>query len=152
MAVAAVVIAVQAIGALWRGPVLHRLDLGVLLLTAFGAINWLLGLYLLRVGRRTRSPALVADARQLLGVVPAGPNADVAPRMLVIRRESERWALEVDEVLDFRHIDASAVKDPQVTVSKAAVHFTAGMIDLGDGFGALLDAERLFAGLARSLT
>lgn len=95
---------------------------------------------------------LAADLRALLGVA-SGPDAaaERTRRMLVIRRGDATWAFAADEVLDFRRIDVKEVKAAQVTVSKSAVHFTEGMLDVDEGSVALLDTARLFDGLARSL-
>jgi len=64
--VAAVAILVTAVRDLIRGPSLQRLDLGLVLVTLLTVANLLLGLYLLRLGRRTRSLALAADGTHLL--------------------------------------------------------------------------------------
>jgi cation diffusion facilitator family transporter len=69
IAVAAVLILVEAIGEIWRGPELRRLDLGVALLTALALANAALGAHLIRVGRRSDSLALVADGKHLLADV-----------------------------------------------------------------------------------
>lgn len=64
--VAAVVIAVDAIGELLAGPAIQRIDLGLALVTAATAVNAAVGWHLVRVGRRTHSLALVADGKHLL--------------------------------------------------------------------------------------
>lgn len=64
--VAAVVILVEAVGELVRGPEVRRLDLGLLLLAGLTLGNAALGAWLVRVGGRTRSLALEADGRHLL--------------------------------------------------------------------------------------
>jgi chemotaxis-related protein WspD len=98
---------------------------------------------------------LCADLHALLGTERAGaPAAGVAPaavRSVVIEQGTVRWAFEADEVLDVRRYASGKVALPQVTVAKAAVHFTDGLVDLGGSRAARLDPERLFAGLARSL-
>lgn len=66
IAIAAVLIGVEAVRALIEGPSLRSLDLGLALVTAATAGNALLGWYLIRVGRRTHSLALVADGKHLL--------------------------------------------------------------------------------------
>jgi cation diffusion facilitator family transporter len=63
---AAVLIAVEAVQALVVGPELRRLDQGLAVLAVFSVANWALGIYLVRVGHRTRSAALVADGRHVL--------------------------------------------------------------------------------------
>jgi chemotaxis-related protein WspD len=86
-----------------------------------------------------------------LGEAGTGDGASAERRLLVVERAGERWALLVDEVLDFERYDAGAVRGAQVTVSKAAVHFTNGVLETAHGEAAVIDARRLFEGLARSL-
>lgn len=66
IAVAAVLIGVEAVRALISGASLQRLGLGLGLVVAASVGNALLGFYLLRIGRRTRSAALVADGKHVL--------------------------------------------------------------------------------------
>ena len=72
-------------------------------------------------------------------------------RFLVVGQEGERWALIVDRVLDFERFDEQDVRGAQVTVSKAAVHFTDGVLQTPRGPAARISTQRLFEGLARSL-
>ena len=69
IAFAALVIFAQGIRELLEGPELHRLDLGLMLLAASAIANAALGRHLVRVGRKTRSDALVADGRHVLADV-----------------------------------------------------------------------------------
>ncbi|MGH0038318.1 MAG: cation diffusion facilitator family transporter [Myxococcota bacterium] len=64
--VAAAIIAWEAVRDLITGPELARLGLGSALLAGFAAANLLLGVYLGRVARATRSQALEADAQHIL--------------------------------------------------------------------------------------
>lgn len=64
--VAALWIAAEAVRALWRGPALRQLELGLGLVAAGTVANALVGWHLLRVGRHAHSLALVADGRHLL--------------------------------------------------------------------------------------
>ena len=64
--VAALLIGAEAIRQLVRGPELRQLDVGLVLVTAATAANAALGWHLVRVGRRARSLALVADGKHLL--------------------------------------------------------------------------------------
>ncbi len=66
IAVAAVLIAIEAIRQLIRGVELRSLDLGLILVTLATAANAAIGLHLIRIGRRVHSLALVADGRHLL--------------------------------------------------------------------------------------
>ncbi len=64
--VAGTLILVEAGREIWRGPELHRIDLGLALITGLTLGNAALGGYLIRVGRRTQSLALVADGHHLM--------------------------------------------------------------------------------------
>jgi len=66
IAIAALLIGIEAIRALVEGPSLRKLDLGLALVTAATIGNAAIGLYLIRVGKRAHSLALVADGRHLL--------------------------------------------------------------------------------------
>jgi len=95
---------------------------------------------------------LCADLHALLGCVRAPEGSTRTPaRMVVVARDGADWAFQADEVAEVRRYDPSRVARAQVTVAKAAVRFTDGIVDFGDGPVAILDPERLFAGLARSL-
>lgn len=63
---AAVFIAYDAISKIIRGAQPTTLDLGATLIAASAAINLVLGLHLIRVGRRTGSLTLVADGQHIL--------------------------------------------------------------------------------------
>lgn len=69
VAVAALAIVWQAALDLLRGPSLGRLDLGLALSASLAAANAALGAYLVRVGHRHGSDALVADGRHVLADV-----------------------------------------------------------------------------------
>jgi chemotaxis-related protein WspD len=98
---------------------------------------------------------LCADLYVLLGA-DRPPRPLATARVVRVEKDGQGWAFDVDELLDVRRYAESALSQPQVTVSKAAVHFTDGLLPLTrDGAGrhaARLDAERFFAGLARSLS
>lgn len=66
IAVAAVLISIEAVQALVAGAELRQIDVGLGLVTAATIGNAAVGTYLLRVGRRSHSLALVADGRHLL--------------------------------------------------------------------------------------
>ena len=66
IAVAAVLILVESVRELIRGPELQHLEEGLALLVGIGAVNAALAFHLMRVGRRTQSLALVADGRHIL--------------------------------------------------------------------------------------
>ncbi len=64
--VAAVLIAVEAVGTLLRGGAPHALGFGLVALGALSLGNAALGVYLLRTGRAAHSLALVADGKHVL--------------------------------------------------------------------------------------
>jgi cation diffusion facilitator family transporter len=66
IAAAAALILLEAARALWQGPELRQLDVGLGLLTLAAAANGALGAYMIRTGRRTDSLAIVADGRHLI--------------------------------------------------------------------------------------
>jgi cation diffusion facilitator family transporter len=66
IAVAAVLILVEAISELVRGPEVRRLDIAIAGSAVLAVGNALLGSYLVRAGRRSGSEALIADGRHVL--------------------------------------------------------------------------------------
>ena len=80
--VAAVLIAVEAIGGLLHPVPLGRLEFGLVALAALSAGNAGLGFYLVRTGRSAQSLALVADGKHVLADVTtsAGVLVDQAGR------------------------------------------------------------------------
>lgn len=69
IAFAAILIASEAVQALYRGEVLSRLDAGLYLVAVAGSINLALGLFLKHRGRKYRSVALVASGEHILSDV-----------------------------------------------------------------------------------
>jgi cation diffusion facilitator family transporter len=63
---AAALIIYEAARSLVRGPDLHQLDLGLLVVGGAGLVNAALGFFLIRLGRRTHSITLVADGQHVL--------------------------------------------------------------------------------------
>jgi cation diffusion facilitator family transporter len=63
---AAAAIAVSAVASLVRGIELRQIGTGVLVTSIAGGLNAILGLFLIRIGRRTRSLILIADGKHVL--------------------------------------------------------------------------------------
>ena len=63
---AAVLLVYEAIQTILTGVDLRQLNLGIAVVLGAGIANAMLGLFLLRTGRRHRSPALVADGHHML--------------------------------------------------------------------------------------
>lgn len=66
IAFASVLIAVEAVKALLRGSQVEQLNLGVMITFGTGAANALLGLYLLRMGRKAQSATIEASGHHVL--------------------------------------------------------------------------------------
>jgi cation diffusion facilitator family transporter len=93
-------IALAALAILWeavRGLVVEHapshMDLGIILVVIASLINLALGLYLLRVGRTTRSQILVADGQHVLGDVwtSLGVIAGVVVMLVVPEGRARAW-------------------------------------------------------------
>jgi len=69
--------------ALMRGPHVENIDIGVLVLVATSLLNAALGWYLVRVGRRCHSLALIADGRHVLTDVTT--SAGVVAGLVAVR-------------------------------------------------------------------
>jgi cation diffusion facilitator family transporter len=125
IALAAVLILIEAGDAILHGTQLQHLDEGLVLLTLAAGGNALLGAYLMRVGRRTHSLALVADGRHLM--------TDVATSVGVI--------LGLGAV----KITGWAVLDPLVAVVVAVNILRTGWKLMREAVGGLMDEadERL---------
>lgn len=80
---AAVAIVWSAIEELVRGPRIVAVDAALILTGACGVANALLGIYLLRVGRRSGSQALVADGHHVLS--DSWTSAGVLGGLLLVR-------------------------------------------------------------------
>jgi chemotaxis-related protein WspD len=81
---------------------------------------------------------------QLLGMPkregPTGPRA----RLLVVRREQERWVFPVDEADRVHRYAQADLKKAPATVSRSLGRLTRGVLALGGRSVGLLDEERLF--------
>jgi cation diffusion facilitator family transporter len=95
---AGLAVAWQAVMALVHGSSPGQLDVGLWLVGAAAAINLALGLWLLAVGRRTRSAILVADGQHVLSDVwtSVGVLAGVGVMALVA---DPRWRTAIDGLL-----------------------------------------------------
>ena len=89
IAFAAVLIAYEVVLSLLRGPELRALDLGVAIVLGAGIMNLLLGWYLIRVGRRHDSLALVADGRHVL--TDFYTSAGIVAGLLLVRFTGLAW-------------------------------------------------------------
>ena len=63
---AAFVIIYSAITEIIKGPELEKLDIGAIIIFLAALVNMFLGLYLIRIGKRTNSITLIADGKHVL--------------------------------------------------------------------------------------
>lgn len=89
IAFAALVIVYQACVALVAGPDLREIDLGLAVVGGAGVVNLILGVYLVRTGRKHHSRALVADGRHVLSDTWTSLGAVVG--LLLVRLTGELW-------------------------------------------------------------
>jgi cation diffusion facilitator family transporter len=89
IAFAAVVIVWYAIAELIRGPELAQLELGLVLTVAAGAVNALLGWWLIRQGTMHRSITLVADGKHVLSDFQT--SAGVVIGLILVRLTDISW-------------------------------------------------------------
>ncbi len=123
IAVAAILIALEAGRALISGQGPRQLDVGLVLLASMSVLNGGLGWFLLRTGRETSSPALVADGRHVL--------ADVWTSAGVILGMAAVWAtgwIILDPLIAFG-VAAHVLREGW----KLARDATAGLMNEADG-------------------
>jgi cation diffusion facilitator family transporter len=104
ISLAAVLIAWEAINAMWHGPELKDLGRGLVINLIAGAMNGLLGLFLLMMGRKLRSHAIEADGHHVLSDF--WTTIGIAIGLLLVTFTGIRWldpvmALGVSVLLAF---------------------------------------------------
>lgn len=91
---------------------------------------------------------LCAHLWKILGLpAPAETKAPHAERMLVVRRDSERWVLTVDSIEQVYRLPQSEIGAAPATVGRASGHLTRGVFAWENRAVGLLDEERLFEAL-----
>lgn len=86
---AAVMIVYEAIDSFWRAPELRQLDLGLGIVAAAGVVNLILGLFLIRTGRRHQSLTLVADGKHVISDF--WTSAGVVVGLVLVRLTGVQW-------------------------------------------------------------
>lgn len=98
---------------------------------------------------------LCAHLGRILGITQAvgdcPTSVSASARLLVVRREGERWVLPVDEVDQVRRVPRGSVARPPATVTRAAAHLTRGVFHLDRRAVGLLDEDRVFEVLRAKL-
>ncbi|HWV37198.1 MAG TPA: cation diffusion facilitator family transporter [Vulgatibacter sp.] len=118
---AAVMIFFAAGTSLWTGVELREVDLGLAALVVAGVLNLILGSWILRVGRQTDSPTLVADGQHVL--------ADVWTTLGVLLG------------LGLARVTGLEWMDPLVALAIGALLARTGFRLVGDAAHGLLDRE-----------
>jgi len=99
---------------------------------------------------------LCVSAAALLGI--SGEECDgaadrkVYPRLVVVSRDGQRFAFPVDEVLGVHRFPLALLQELPATASRSIRALTAGIIPWHDRTVGLLEEEKFFAALSRSLT
>jgi cation diffusion facilitator family transporter len=113
--VAAVLIAIEAIGQLMRGGAPHDLGFGLAALAVLSGGNAVLGWYLLRTGRASHSLALIADGKHVLADVYT--SAGVFAGLALVKLTDIAWldpavalAVAANIVREGFHLARSAVR------------------------------------------
>jgi cation diffusion facilitator family transporter len=86
---AAILIIARAIQEMISGPAVQKLDVGLMLITAAGVINGLVGLYLIRAGRNHGALTLVAGGKHLLS--DAVTSIAVLVALLLVKLTNNPW-------------------------------------------------------------
>lgn len=98
---------------------------------------------------------LCVDLAALLGITgnAAGGTAagKVYPRLVVVSREGQRFALPADEVLGVHRASLANLQELPATLSRSIRALTSGILPWQEKTVGLLEEEKLFAALSRSL-
>jgi chemotaxis-related protein WspD len=98
---------------------------------------------------------LCMDLAALLGITgEEGGTADhkVYRRLIVVSRDSQRFAFPADEVFGVHRFPLALVQELPATVSRSVRALTSGILPWGEKKVGLLEEEKLFTALNRSLT
>lgn len=94
----------------------------------------------------------VADLLDLTGAVESEPPRTAYERMVVIRKDGNRFVFPVDEILGVYRIASEDVRDLPATLSRSARALSSGIFTMNGQTVGLLDEDQFFPALARSLT
>jgi chemotaxis-related protein WspD len=99
---------------------------------------------------------LCVSAAALLGIsgeeCEGAADRKVYPRLVVVSRDGQRFAFPVDEVLGVHRFPLALLQELPATASRSIRALTAGIIPWHDRTVGLLEEEKFFAALSRSLT
>lgn len=97
---------------------------------------------------------LCVSVATLLGITgEEGGAADrkVYPRLVVVSRDGQRFAFPADEILGVHRFPLADLQELPATVSRSIRALTAGILPWQERTVGLLEEEKLFAALSRSL-
>lgn len=86
---ASIMICIAAVQSIVRGPAIERIGIGLFVTVGAGLVNALLGFYLLRTGRRSKSMALEASGHHVL--TDFWTSVGVAIGLLLVRVTGMKW-------------------------------------------------------------
>jgi cation diffusion facilitator family transporter len=89
ISLAAAIIGWEALDALWHGPTLKNVGMGLTINFIAGLMNGLLGLFLITMGRRQRSKAIEADGHHVLSDF--WTTLGIAAGLLAVKFTGLRW-------------------------------------------------------------
>jgi cation diffusion facilitator family transporter len=105
---AAVMILYEAIDSFWRGPELRQLDFGLAIVAGAGIANLLLGLFLVRTGRRHQSLTLIADGQHVISDF--WTSAGVVVGLLLVRVTGVQWIDPLAAALVGLHLGSTGLR------------------------------------------
>lgn len=83
--------------------------------------------------------------------LPQGDGAETIARMMIIRRDGERFVFPVQEIRGVYKISSDEIQKPPATVSGSKENLTQGLFYLDNVHVGLLKEEELFEALSRSV-
>ena len=98
---------------------------------------------------------LCVSATALLGITgeegKGAADRKVYPRLVVVSRDGQRFAFPTDEILGVHRFPLALLQELPATASRSIRALTAGILPWHDRTVGLLEEEKLFAALSRSL-
>lgn len=121
--IAALAILQQAVMALWYGPKLRQLDIGFFIISLLTLVNLVLGLYLVRTGRKHNSLILIANGQHVL--TDMWTSAAVVVGVGVVWLTNVVWLDPVFAIVAALHIMTNAVSLMRLSFSGLMERVTA---------------------------
>lgn len=93
----------------------------------------------------------IADLLELTPDAEGDASPVVYERMLVVGKEGQRFVFPVEQILGVHRVAPEDLGEVPATLSRSARSLTRGIFQLDDRYVGLLDEERLFPAMTRSL-